>query len=112
MRKFDYKYRIDEEHKTVVARSTFAGRTVVGIARCAPEDTFNVDSGKKLAAARCALKIAEKRMKRAEDCLSVANEAVEYWTRRQEQMKAYETDSVNAYTEAVTKLASLEKSFE
>ena len=48
--------------------STFAGKTVVGVAHCAPADEFNIEIGKKIAAARCSVKIAEKRMKRAEDC--------------------------------------------
>lgn len=34
MRKFEYKYKIDEEKRTIVAMSTFAGKTVVGVARC------------------------------------------------------------------------------
>ena len=74
MRKFEYKYKIDEDKRTVVALSTFAGKTVAGVAHCAPTDEFNVETGKKIAAARCSVKIAEKRMKRAEDCYSLAKE--------------------------------------
>ena len=61
MRKFEYKYKIDEDKRTIVAMSTFAGKAVTGVARCDPRDEFIIDDGKKLAAARCSVKIAEKR---------------------------------------------------
>ena len=111
MRKFEYKYKIDEEKRTVVAMSTFAGKTVVGVARCAPADVFDIETGKKIAAARCSVKIAEKRMKRAEDCYSWAKECVEYWTERLEAMTKYDNDSVEAYKNAVAALAEIEENF-
>lgn len=111
MRKFEYKYNINEEKRTVVALSTFAGKTVVGVARCAPTDVFDVEIGKKIAAARCTVKIAEKRMKRAETCGAIASEYLAYWTARKTQMEKYELDSVAAYEKAVEDLAALEKTF-
>ena len=111
MRKFEYKYKIDEEKRTVVALSTFAGKTVVGVARCAEEDEFNIETGKKIAAARCSVKIAEKRMKRAEECYSWAKECVAYWTAEEAKMKHYDADSVEAYKKAVAALAEVEKNF-
>lgn len=109
MRKFEYKYRVDEAKRTIVALSSFAGKTVVGIARCAPSDVFDVETGKKLAAARCSLKIAEKRMKRAEVCRTLALEHLGWWQRRADRMNQYTSDSVAAYQSAVAALAELEK---
>ena len=111
MRKFEYKYKIDEEKRTIVAMSTFAGKTVVGVAHCAPSDEFDIETGKKIAAARCSLKIAEKRMKRAELCNAIAAEYLEFWTERKAQMEHYERDSVEAYKKAMNNLAALEKTF-
>jgi hypothetical protein len=111
MRKFEYKYKIDEEKRTIVAMSTFAGKTVVGVAHCAPADTFDIETGKKIAAARCSVKIAEKRMKRAEECNAFASDALEFWTERKAQMEHYELDSVDALKKAVEDLAKLEKTF-
>lgn len=111
MRKFEYKYKIDEEKRTIVAMSTFAGKTVVGVARCADTDEFNIETGKKIAAARCSVKIAEKRMKRAEECHSFATDALVFWTERKANMEHYELDSVEAYKKAVEDLAKLEKTF-
>lgn len=109
MRKFEYKYKIDKEHKTIVALSSFAGRTVVGVAKCSPEDTFDIEAGKKLAAARCALKVAEKRMKRAEACYAMATDLAAYWTEQKAKMEAYDTDSAKAYMQAVANLEVVEK---
>ncbi len=111
MRKFEYKYKIDEEKRTVVALSTFAGKTVVGVAHCAPADEFDIDTGKKIAAARCSVKIAEKRMKRAEECHSFATDCVKFWTEHLEKMKKYDSDSVEAYKKAVAALAEIEENF-
>ena len=112
MRKFEYKYKIDKEHKVVVALSSFAGKAVSGVARCAPEDAFNIEAGKKLAAARCNLKIAEKRMKYAEECSLAAASEAEYWANYQAKMESYEADSVVAYKKALSDLIDLEKTFE
>lgn len=63
MKNFNYKYVVTPTK--VIALSTYAGRTVRGIAKCHPNDIFNEEFGKRLAAARCNEKIAEKRYNRA-----------------------------------------------
>jgi hypothetical protein len=109
MRKFEYRYKIDEDNKVVVALSSFAGKAVAGVARCAPGDTFDIETGKRLAAARCALKIAEKRVKYAETCSLAAASEAEYWSNYQAKMESYEADSVAAYKNILTELLTLEK---
>ena len=111
MRKFEYKYKIDEAKRTVVAMSTFAGKVITGVARCAPEDEFNIEVGKKLAAARCSVKIAEKRVKRAEDCYSFAVEAMKYWSDRVAKMKHYKDDSIIAFEATYDALTNIEENF-
>ena len=56
----NYRYFI--AGNKVIAVSTYAGKTVRGIAICSPEDKFDIEFGKKLAAARCNEKVAEKRL--------------------------------------------------
>ena len=67
MRKnFVPKYRYYTNGKNiVVAVASYAGRTIRGVAKCSDQDEFNLETGKKLAAARCAMKIAKKRVKYA-----------------------------------------------
>lgn len=64
MKDYNYKYVVIPGKK-VIAISTYAGRTVKGVAKCHPNDTFDVELGKSLAAARCNEKIAGKRFQRA-----------------------------------------------
>jgi hypothetical protein len=62
--KFVFKTGKNGNHQ-VMAISTYGGRTVRGVASCAVGDEFSLDRGKELAAARCNLKVAQKRLKRA-----------------------------------------------
>ena len=54
-----YKYYTNNKD-VVVAVSSYAGKTVRGVAKCDPRDTFDIEKGKELAAARCNEKIAYK----------------------------------------------------
>lgn len=67
MRKnFVPKYRYYTNGKDiVVAVSSYAGRTIRGVAKCSEQDEFDLETGKKLAAARCAMKITRERVKYA-----------------------------------------------
>lgn len=51
--------------KYVAAVSTYAGRFVRATAICSEDDTYDVEKGKELAAARCDFKVRQKRVKRA-----------------------------------------------
>lgn len=95
----NYKY-IETPNK-VIALSTYAGKTVRGIAKCHPNDTFDVEFGRKLAAARCNAKIAAKR---------AANARRKYWKMEDELLeinKAFQK-SCNYYTDAVAQLKDAE----
>ena len=65
MRKnFVPKYRYYTNGKNVVvAVASYAGRIVRGVAKCSDQDEFDLETGKRLAAARCAVKIARERVK-------------------------------------------------
>lgn len=92
-----YKYYTytDKETKAivVVAASTYCGKAVKGYAKCNPADTFDLEKGKTLAAARCAQKIANRRNKRAAAKLREAkenlNKAYEYYSK----MSQYANDA-------------------
>ena len=61
-----HKYRIftTNNDKTVIAVSTFAGKTVRGVAKCDPSDTPDIEKGIKLAILRCDEKISTKKVAR------------------------------------------------
>jgi hypothetical protein len=108
-RRVNYKFVVDEEHRTVVCLSTFAGQTIRGVARCNPTDVFNVEAGKALAEARCAAKIAHKRLKRAENCVEGTISCLKYCEERLVHYRSYEADALEDVKLTTAKLKELEK---
>ena len=86
-------YRIYETPNKVVAVSSFAGQTVRGVAKCHPVDEFDVEKGAALAAARCGLKIAEKRVKRAYSKVDAAKANVDAAIKHLSEMLKYQSDA-------------------
>lgn len=105
------KYKVFTNNKNeIIAVSTYAGKTVKGIAKCNPSDSFDKDKGEQLAIARCAAKIAEKRRKRAErkvvEAKCLFDEAQAYLDR----MNSYFSDAVIRETIANEDLEKIESS--
>lgn len=104
---FHIATKVDGTPYKVIAVSTYAGKKVRGIAKCNSRDTFSLESGKKLAAARCALKVAAKRVKRAETKL---READHQWMKADahvRNMEDYLDNAEDAYYSAQDELATL-----
>ena len=101
------KYHYAYGKNKVIAISSFAGKTVRGVAKCAPNDEFNKELGEELAAARCGAKIAEKRLARAGMKLDEALELLELAQSYVEDMKDYHANAVQGYNEAQFNLESL-----
>lgn len=102
-----YKIFIDEKHRKVIAVSTYAGKTVKGIAKADPRDEFDLEKGKALAIARCGQKIAEKRAKRARLKVSQGIDQLTEAQKHLSKMYDYLMDSNNAVAEAAAKVKSL-----
>ena len=104
-----FTYKNEKDGTSVVAVSSYAGKTVRAVANCDPIDNFNLEKGKILAAARCNEKIANKRLMRAEkkyiESLKAADAAIEYYNR----MRQYFMDSVDLLDEAKSELEELIK---
>ena len=62
---YDQKNEDGSVSKVTLAMSTYCGKIVKGIAKCIATDDFDEKKGIALAAARCDLKVCEKRCKRA-----------------------------------------------
>ena len=94
-----YKYYTNNKD-VVVAVSSYAGKTVRGVAKCDPRDTFDIEKGKELAAARCNEKIAEKRLMRAKRKYVEANLKYEKAMKEKEKMCSYANESTIAFIKA------------
>lgn len=86
-------YRIYETPNKVIAVSSFAGQTVRGVAKCNPADEFDPEKGAALAAARCGVKIAEKRVKRAYSKVDEAKAIVDAAIAHLSEMMKYQADA-------------------
>lgn len=94
------KYRYYSDGKKVIAVSTYGGKTVRGVAKCAPTDHFNMEIGKEIAAARCNEKVAIKRYNRAERKYHEALDALQEAEAQVQKMKKYMNDAFIAKNEA------------
>lgn len=101
------KYKYYHSGNQVIAVSTFAGKTVKGVAKCDPHDTFSLDTGKRLAALKCNNKITAKRLKRAALRYVEAEKAVVAAQKHAERMKRYYMDAKAENKEADTELTNL-----
>lgn len=96
---FDYplnKYKFYSGNGKVIAVSTYGGRVVKGVAKCDPNDEFDMEKGKQLAAARCNAKVAKKRVKRAHVELKNAIDDFSKASARVGEMDQYLLDAIKA----------------
>ena len=109
--KYTYLITADENGKiasnVVEALSSYGGEIVRGVAKCSPEDTFDLEFGMQLASARCDLKVAEKRVKRATKKYSEAANAHMATSKRLSKMQDYFCDATDMYDEAAARLADI-----
>lgn len=99
--KFYIKKLADGRIKTI-AVSTYAGRTVRGSAICDSSDTYNKETGQKIAAARCGAKVAQKRLKRATQKQQEAKTALRQAKKYYDKMTDYYCSAYLAVHAALT----------
>lgn len=99
----NYRYIIN--NNKIFALSSYAGKTVKGIAKCDPRDEFDIEKGKKLASARCNAKVANKRYQRAEKELAAAQENLE-------RARKFYLDKLNYFEDAQRKRGNAEASIQ
>lgn len=101
-----YKY-VRDGGNTVIAISTYAGKTVKGIAKCNPNDNFSYDYGRKLAKARCDAKISKKRYDNANNKFKAAFEALKAAGKYYNEMVNYKMDAFKAMEAVKENLANI-----
>lgn len=101
------KFKFYKQGSAVIAVSSYAGKTVRGIAKCNPNDEFNLDFGEDLAAARAKVKIEQKRMKHAQIQADQAKRDLEKAMKHYAEMTHYEASATASYNEAEFVLANV-----
>jgi len=104
-----YKFYTDDPKNPtkIYAVSTYAGRTVRGVAKCDPRDKFSMQQGKELAAARCELKVAQKRKARAIRLFAEATARKAQALKYADKMAQYAADADNAAINAEDRINTL-----
>jgi hypothetical protein len=105
-------YKFYKSDNKIIAISSFAGKKVKGVAKCDPEDTFSVEFGEKLAAARCDKKVAFKRVKSANAKLLEAAAEFEAAQKKLKYMTDYYGDSLRRLKESEDSIKELLDSIE
>lgn len=95
----------------VIAVSTYAGRSVRGVAICSIHDEFNLEKGKKLAAARCNAKVAKLRYKNSSRKMDYSYQLLNYIQKEHGKMVKYNMDALKALEEANAQLKELESQY-
>ena len=106
------KVIIDEARKTVTTLLLGIDNKslkYVGVAKCSPEDTFDVDFGTKLAKARCDVKVAKAKIQNASAAYMKASVAADEAQRQYDKMKNYYMDSVDQFDKASAAVVNLIK---
>ena len=104
----EVKYKIfTNSANDVIAVSTYAGKTVKGIAKCDPRDTFDMDKGVEIAEARCAKKVAHKRLARAKKKYTEAEQKLRDAETYLHKMSDYISDATEALEKAENALDSI-----
>ena len=107
--KFRFIYRTpkNSDVKEIIALGEYRGKTVKGVAKCDPRDTFVPGTGEKLAARRCNLKIADKRLANAERKVAEAKAAYEKASRELAKSEMYLAYATSEYSLADKELSDL-----
>lgn len=93
----------------VVAISTYAGKSVKATARCMESDEFSLEKGKRLAAARCDLKVCLKRRARAFKRFSEAMQNYEIISNEYNRMGNYYSDATAEVEDSMRRLEAIEQ---
>ena len=103
------RYRFIHNDNKVICISTFAKKSVKGVAKCSPSDDFNLETGKKLAQLRCDLKVADKRANRAAEKYVDAEDELYIATAHFNEMHDYFYNAELEYEKALNNLEAFEK---
>lgn len=99
-----YKFYVNKEKNEIIAVTHYGNKTIRGIAKCNPEDTFDVEYGKKLAVARAEVKVAKAKIKNASAAYLKASVAADEAQRKYDKMKQYYMDSVDQFDNAMAEV--------
>lgn len=107
-KEFIPKYSYFTNNKdVVVAVTTYHQKKVRGIAKCNPEDVFDLEKGKKLAKARCDAKVADLKVKRMTKLSNIFNEIMISDWEKGKKFHGYAVSAIEERREAEKELKEI-----
>lgn len=108
--RFIHYVNANEETVTVCV-SKYAGKIVRGVAICSLSDEYDEVVGNRIAQARCDLKVAEKRLKRAQQKKLDAEKELRYHEMKLAKMDNYLHDAMAEKSLAESNLTTVESDY-
>ena len=105
------KYYDIPEQRKCVAVTIFAGKTVRGVAKAAPEDEYNPEIGRSIAFAKLKEKVAAKKEKLMRERYEQLNQESIALSIRKDRMKDRVIDAGHEYEEALDNLNAIMKHY-
>lgn len=102
------KYKYYESPNIVVAVRNFGNKKIKGVAKCSPNDQFDIEIGKALASLRCEKKMAKEKLKEATFEFEVTEKMLLKLLRQFNKSKTYMTKCKDNYNEIVNSLEEFE----
>ena len=103
------RYRFYEANNKIICVSTFAKKDVKGVAKCSPEDKFDIKIGYELARLRCDEKVALKRLEKARKRYTKAVKEMNVVKNEFDSACIYLSNSSEDYTKAMIHRKEFEK---
>ena len=105
--KYNFYHNVDT--RTVVCTTMYKGQTIRGVAKCDPEDEFNLEVGKMLSYLRCKQKFACKKLKHAYQSYDEARKMVEKAINNRDKILDFVEDADYQYEMASANLWNFEQ---
>ena len=103
-----YKFYYNKDEKTLICTILYKGKTIRGIAKCDPDDEFNIDTGKKLAYLRCRQKLLVKKVKHSSKVEDDATAALEKAKVNMQKASKFYADATSQLYDITNSLRELE----
>ena len=101
-----YQFYYNEDKHSVVCTTVYKCKTIRAIAKCDPEDMFNLEVGKKIAYLRCKYKFARKKLAHAQAVYRDSLNKHAKSKRNLDRASEFVTDSINQLHEAHSDLVT------
>lgn len=95
-----YQFYYNEDKRSIVCTTVYKGQTIRATAKCAPEDVFDLEVGKKIAYLRCKQKFARKKLIHARAVCRESFNTYEKSKRNLDKAAEFVSDSAHQLKEA------------